>query len=75
MVEEAKCSLLKAYKLEDFAVEEWLTELWQSKLNSKFKQLLNQVPVIERTKALLAGQYTELLAEKEAEASKAQELG
>ena len=40
------CSIMHAYKLEDYDVEEWLSELWSTKLNSQFKQRINEVPVI-----------------------------
>ena len=40
------CNILHAYKLEDYNVEEWLKELWSSKLNSEFKTQVNEVPVI-----------------------------
>lgn len=57
---------MHAYKLEDYNVEEWLTELWKSKLNSDFKRLVNQVPVIQKLKALLGPQYeAELAANQE----------
>jgi len=35
-------------------VEEWLTALWESKENSVFKSLVNEVPIIQRIKALLS---------------------
>ena len=60
MVEQkAKLPLLHAYKLEEYNVEEWLTGLWESKLNSEFKELVNQVPVVQKLKTLLGSQYAE----------------
>ena len=53
------CHIMHAYRLEDYDVEPWLSELWATKLNREFKQKLNQVPVIERIKAQLETQYAE----------------
>ena len=36
-----KCNILHAYKLEDYDVEEWLTDLWQTKENNVFKVLIS----------------------------------
>ena len=62
MVEESptdapKCTLMEAYHLEDYDVEEWLTGLWQTKLNSEFKSQVNEVALIARIKSQLEAQY------------------
>lgn len=60
--QQAKLPLLHAYKLEEYNVEEWLTGLWDSKLNSDFKELVNQVPIVQKLKTLLGSQYAEQVA-------------
>ena len=62
---EAKCPLLHAYKLHDYSVSEWLTEIWQSKENSQFKSLVNQVQVIQRLKSHFTSMYAEQTAIEE----------
>ena len=51
------CNILHAYKLQDYDVEEWLSELWASKANADFKRLINEVPIIQRIKAQIESQY------------------
>ena len=40
-------SLLKCFKLSDYQVEDWLTELWQAKTNIEFKALLANQPLLK----------------------------
>ena len=64
--------LLHAYKLQDYNVEPWLAALWQSKLNSDFKTMVNEAPIMIKLKEYFGRQYSEWQSQV-AEEQKAQE--
>ena len=51
-------SLLAVYKLTDFPVDQWLTDLLQLKSNGEFKQKLSEVPIINELKQFCDKTYT-----------------
>ena len=43
-------SLLNIYNFEDYPVQEWLRQLWQTSANADFKQQVDQIALINKVK-------------------------
>ena len=45
-MEASDCDLMHAYRLQDYRVEEWLTNLWATTDNASFKEQVKDAPVV-----------------------------